>query len=176
MRRIMPKRIAVLLTHHFDDKEYAESVHAFRAARHTITNIDTHAGKVVHGQQYRENVTIDKSIDDVSPHDFDALLIPGGNSPSHLRLDERFVNFVRHFANLYKPIFCICSAPLLLIDANVVKGRRLTTQDHVSDDLIQAGAVYLNEAVVNDNNLYISSRSTTDLGAFIHESLNVLKQ
>jgi protease I len=120
-------------------------------------------------------VTIDKSIDDVSPHDFDALLIPGGNSPSQLRLDERFVNFVRHFANLYKPIFCICSAPLLLIDANVVKGRRLTTQDYVSDDLIQAGAVYLNEAVVNDNNLYISSRSTTDLGAFIHESLNVLR-
>ena len=105
----MSKRIAVLVSHQFADDEYSEPVEAFRAAHHTITNINTHAGHVIYGKKYNHSMTIDKSIDDVSAHDFDALLIPGGQSPSHLRLDERFINFVRHFANLYKPIFLYLS-------------------------------------------------------------------
>lgn len=171
----MSKRIAILVSHQYEDEEYAESVEAFRAARHTITNINTHAGHIIHGRNHKHSMTIDKSIDDVSAHDFDALLIPGGQSPSHLRLDERFINFVRHFANLYKPIFCICHGPLLLIDANVIKGRRLTTHEQISSEVIEAGAVYLDQAVVNDNNLYITSRSQADLNTFIKESLNVLR-
>lgn len=123
----------------------------------------------------RYSVTIDESIDNVSVQEFDALLIPGGYSPDNLRADERYVDFVRRFANAQKPIMSICHGPQLLINAGVVKGRRMTTMKSVIIDLLNAGAVFYDQAVVNDNNLYISSRAPEDLPDFIRESLNVLK-
>ena len=74
----MRKRIAVLVTHDFEDSEYAEPVEAFRAARHCISNIEHRAGNIVYGKNRTYAVTIDQSIDHASIHDFDALLIPGG--------------------------------------------------------------------------------------------------
>ena len=172
----MSKRIAVLVTHDFEDVEYSEPVQAFRAARHSVLNIENRAGNIVYGNKRKSAVTIDQSIDDVSVHDFDALLIPGGYSPEQLRSDARFVNFVRNFAHAKKPIMSICHGPQLLIAAKVVKGRLMTTIKTVAKDLINAGAVYYDVGVVNDNNLYISSRSPEDLPAFIEESLMVLSQ
>ena len=172
----MPKRIAVLLDYSFDDSEYSETIEAFRAARHAITNIENRAGKIIHGKKCRYSVTVDCSIDEVSALEFDALLILGDHPPSKLRADGRYIDFIRHFANLHKPILCTCHAPLLFIDASIVKGRRLTTYGGTEKDLIDAGAVFLDQAVVNDNNLYITSRSHLDLPAFISESLNVLRQ
>ena len=94
----MPKRIAVLVTHDFEELQYSEPVQAFRAARHSILNIEKSAGNIIYGQQRKAAVTIDHSIDDVGIDDFDALLIPGGNSAQYLSEDARFVHFVRHFA------------------------------------------------------------------------------
>lgn len=172
----MRKRIAVLVTHDFEDLEYTEPVEAFRAARHCISNIEHQAGNIIYGKNRKSSVTIDQSIDFASIHDFDALLIPGGNSPSLLRTDERFVDFVRRFAGAYKPIMCICHGPQLLINAQVVKGRRMTSIEPIITDLLNAGAVYYDQPVVNDNNLYISSRAPDDLPEFIRESLHVLSQ
>ena len=172
----MPKRIAVLVTHDFEDSEYTEPVEAFRAARHCISNIEHQAGTVVYGKRRKSSVTIDQSIDHVSIHDFDALLIPGGYSPDRLRADDRYVEFVRDFAGAQKPIMCICHGPQLLINAKVVKGRRMTTVKPVIIDLLNAGAVYYDEPVVNDNNLYITSRAPDDLPEFIRVSLQVLSQ
>ena len=117
----MRKRIAVLVTHDFEDSDYTETVETFRAARHCISNIEHQAGNIVYGKHRKSAVTIDLSIDLVSIHDFDALLIPGGHSPNLLRADERYVDFVRCFAGAYKPILCICHGPQLLINAQVVK-------------------------------------------------------
>ena len=172
----MPKRIAVLVTHDFEDVEYLEPVQAFRAKRHSVLNIENKAGNIIYGQKRKSSVTIDHSIDDVSVADFDALLIPGGHSAHHLCNDQRFVNFVRNFAQAGKPIMSICHGPKLLIAAKVVHGRLMTTVHTIAQDLINAGAVYYDVGVVNDNNLYISSRSPDDLPAFIEESLMVLKQ
>lgn len=171
----MPKRIAVLVTHDFEDMEYVEPVEAFRAASHSVVNIENKAGNIVYGKKRRYSVTIDESIDNVSVQEFDALLIPGGYSPDTLRADERYIDFVRRFANAQKPIMSICHGPQLLINAGVVKGRRMTTMKSVIIDLLNAGAVFYDQAVVNDNNLYISSRAPEDLPDFIRESLNVLK-
>ena len=172
----MPKRIAVLVTHDFEELQYSEPVQAFRAARHSISNIEKSAGNIIYGQQRKAAVTIDHSIDDVGIDDFDALLIPGGNSAQYLSEDARFVHFVRHFAQAEKPIMSICHGPQLLIAAKVVQGRLMTTIHTLSKQLGDAGAVYYDVGVVNDNNLYISSRSYADLAVFIHESLQVLKQ
>ena len=172
----MRKRIAVLVTHDFEDSDYTETVEAFRAARHCISNIEHQAGNIVYGKHRKSAVTIDLSIDLVSIHDFDALLIPGGHSPNLLRADERYVDFVRCFAGAYKPILCICHGPQLLINAQIVKGRRMTSIQPIIDDLVTAGAVYYDQPVVNDNNLYISSRAPDDLPEFIRESLQVLSK
>ena len=172
----MPKRIAVLVTHDFEELQYSEPVQAFRAARHSILNTEKSAGNIIYGQQRKAAVTIDHSIDDVGIDDFDALLIPGGNSAQYLSEDARFVHFVRHFAQAEKPIMSICHGPQLLIAAKVVQGRLMTTIHTLSKQLVDAGAVYYDVGVVNDNNLYISSRSYADLAVFIHESLQVLKQ
>ncbi len=172
----MHKKIAVLVTYDFEDAEYAEPVEAFRAARHSIINLESQAGKIIYGKKRKAFVTIDQSIDDASVHDFDALLIPGGFSPDNLCQDERYILFVRHFANTQKPILCSADAPQILMHAGVVKGRRMTCIHHLHQDLKDAGAVLYNTGVVNDNNLYISSQTQYDLPAFIQESLLVLNR
>ncbi len=88
--------------------------------------IEKQAGKKVKGKKGEAEVVIDKAIDDVSPADFDALLLPGGYSPDSLRGDERFVTFTRDFVNSGKPVFAICHGPQLLISADVIRGRKLT--------------------------------------------------
>ena len=82
--------------------------------------------KTVTGHKGEATVTIDETIDNVSPSDFDALLLPGGHSPDSLRGDERFVTFTRDFVSTGKPVFAICHGPQLLISAEVVRGRKLT--------------------------------------------------
>lgn len=171
----MPKRIAVLVTQDYADADYADPVEAFRAARHSISNIEHSAGRIIYGKARTSCITIDQSIDDVCIDDFDALLIPGGYSPDQLRSDVRFTNFVRQFAQAEKLIMSVCDAPQLLINAEVVKGRLMTTAKNIAHDLIDAGAVYYDVDVVNDNNLYISSRAQNSLPAFIKESLMALK-
>ena len=170
----MPKRIAVLVTHDFEDSEYTEPVEAFRAARHCISNIEHQAGNVVYGKRRKSSVTIDQSIDHVSIHDFDALLIPGGYSPDRLRADDRYVEFVRDFAGAQKPIMCICHGPQLLISAEVVRGRKLTAVKPIVIDLKNAGAEFYDQEVVNDKDQLITSRTPDDLPAFNREALRLL--
>ena len=171
----MPKRIAVLVTHEFEDAAYSEPIEAFRAASHSVLNIEKQQGNIVHGKLCRTSVTIDRSIDDISIQDFDALMIPGGHSPIHLSADPRFIDFVREFVQAEKPIFSICHAPILLLHANVIQQRRLTATQPLAKTLTDAGAIYYDAELVNDNNLLISSRQIQDLPVFIHECLNVLK-
>lgn len=171
----MNKKIAVLVTHDFEDAEYHHPVEAFRAASHSVRNIEKQAGNIVYSKQRKSSVSIDLGIDDISVKDFDALIIPGGHSPYHLKKDERFIDFLRNFANAQKPIFLCCYSPHLLIDAQIAIGRRLTSIEETIKELKNAGAVIFDRDVVNDNNLYISSRSTYELPIFIDECLNVLK-
>lgn len=175
MRIKMNKRIAVLVTHDFEDTEYHHPVEAFRAASHSVRNIEKTAGNIVYSKQRRSSVSIDHGVEDICIHDFDALMIPGGKSPHLLKDDERFIDFLRCFANAQKPIFLCCASPKLLIDAQLAIGRRLTSIQDILDDLKLAGAVLFDRDVVNDNNLYISSRSTQELPVFINECLNVLR-
>ena len=170
----MPKRIAVLVTHDFEDSEYTEPVEAFRAARHCISNIEHQAGNVVYGKRRKSSVTIDQSIDHVSIHDFDALLIPGGYSPDRLRADDRYVEFVRDFAGAQKPIMCICHGPQLLISADVIRGRKLTAVKPIVIDVKNAGAEFYDQEVVVDKDQLVTSRTPDDLPAFNREALRLL--
>jgi deglycase len=111
----------------------------------------------------------------VRPDEYDALFIPGGYSPDHLRLNPRVVSFTRAFFDADKPVFAICHGPQLLITARVVKGRTLTAWPTIQDDLRQLGAKVVDQEVAVDGNL-VTSRKPDDIPAFIRESLKVLEK
>lgn len=170
----MGKKIAVLITDEFEDSEFTSPAEAYKKAGHEVITIEKEAGKTIKGKQGKASVKIDKSIDDVSPEEFDALLLPGGHSPDSLRGDDRFVDFTRDFYNSGKPVFAICHGPQLLISADVVRGRKLTTVKPVVVDVKNAGAEFYDQEVVVDNEQLVTSRTPDDLPAFNRESLRLL--
>lgn len=171
----MPKRIAVLVSSNYQDHEYSQPVEAFRAARHSICNIEHTAGKVVHGVEYRSTVTIDCNIENVTIDDFDALLIPGGESPLSFSNDSATLKFIHDFNSANKTIFSLDDASLLLGAADVLNDRMITSDRTHHEQLKNMGAKYYDAELVNDNNQLISSRAPADLNIFIHECLEALR-
>ncbi|WP_059103926.1 type 1 glutamine amidotransferase domain-containing protein [Shouchella shacheensis] len=171
----MGKKIAVVITDMFEDVEYTDPAKHLKDGGHELVTIEKESGQTVTGKQGEASVTIDKGIDDVKPGQFDALFIPGGFSPDILRGDDRFVDFVKDFADNGKPILAICHGPQLLINADVLKGRTVTGVKPIVPDLQNAGATVKDvEVVVCQNNL-VTSRTPDDLPAFNRESLKVLE-
>jgi len=161
----MTKKIAVLLASDFEDSEYEEPVKALREAGHEVIVIGKEAGETLEGKQGDVTAETDQDIGSVAPSDFDALLIPGGHSPDQLRTDDRMVSFARAFADSSKPIAAICHGPQLLIEAEAVAGKKMTSWPSVRTDLRNAGANVVDEEVVVDGTL-ITSRKPDDIPAF----------
>lgn len=167
-------KIAVIITNMFEDSEYSKPVNAFKKAGHKIIHVGLKEGEVVKGKKKGTLVKIDKAVTDVSVDDFDALLIPGGYSPDILRANEEAIKFTKEFAESGKPIFSICHGPQLLITAQALKGRKITGWKSIIQDIKNAGAEFIDQEVVEDDNL-VSSRHPGDIPAFIRESLKKLK-
>ena len=108
---------------------------------------------------------VEKSFTEVSPDEFDMMVIPGGGAPENLRIVDEAVDFTRRFVESGKPVGAICHGPQLLISAKVLDGRTLTSVNKIRDDLTNAGANYVDEALVVDDNL-ITSRVPGDLPQF----------
>ncbi|MGC9444355.1 MAG: type 1 glutamine amidotransferase domain-containing protein [Candidatus Methanospirareceae archaeon] len=163
-------KIAILITDLFEDVEYTKPAAAFINAGHELVLVGLQAGKTVRGKKTGTRVKIDRAVKDVQVGEFDALFIPGGYSPDKLRVDEYAVRFVKAFVESGKLIFSICHAPQLLITAQVLQGRRITGWKSIIQDIKNAGAEYLDQAVVEDGNL-VSSRYPGDIPAFIRAAL-----
>jgi deglycase len=170
----MEKKIAVIIDDLFEDVEYTQPAAAFKNAGYSLVHVGLQKGKIVIGKKRGAKIRIDEAVKDVVVRDFNALLIPGGYSPDKLRVDEDAVQFVKDFVESGKPVFSICHAPQLLITAEVLKGRKVTDWKSIVQDIKNAGAVFLDQEVVEDGNL-ISSRSPQDLPAFIKASLQKLQ-
>lgn len=169
-------KIATLITNMFEDIEYMDPSRAFNEAGHEVFTIEKEAGKEVNGKQGEAKVKIDHSIDDVKPEDFDALFLPGGFSPDQLRADERFVEFTKAFMNSKKPVFAICHGPQLLISAKALEGRDATGYKSIAQDMLYAGAKFVDKEVVVCQNQLVTSRQPEDIPAFNRESLKLLEQ
>lgn len=161
-------RIACVLAEGFEDSEFRIPFDRFKVAGHEVVIVGAKKNDRIEGKGYRETVHADIGIEDARPERFDALFIPGGYSPDHLRGDERFVAFTRGFAN--KPIFAICHGPQLLLSANMVQGRTMTAWKTVQADLRHAGANVVDRDVCVDRAL-VTSRKPDDIAAFVRESL-----
>jgi protease I len=171
----MSKKIAVVVTDHFEDSEYTEPAKAYQEAGHQLTVLENEKGKTVKGKQGQETIKVDAPIDEVNADDFDALFIPGGFSPDILRADDKFVTFTKKFMDDNKPVFAICHGPQLLITAETLKGRDVTGYKSIAVDLKNAGANFHDKEVVVCGNQLVTSRTPDDLPAFTRESLNLLK-
>ena len=169
-------KIATLITNMFEDIEYMDPARAFNEAGHEVFTIETEAGKEVKGKQGDAMVTIDHGIDDVKPEDFDALFLPGGFSPDLLRADGRFVEFTKAFMDAKKPVFAICHGPQLLISAKALEGRDSTGYKSIGQDMLYAGAKFVDKEVVVCQNQLVTSRQPEDILAFNRESLKLLEQ
>jgi protease I len=168
-------KIAVIIEDMFEDPEYEKPAEAFEKEGHEIVHVGLKKGKKVKGKRGEAEAEIDKAFSEVKAEDFDALFIPGGYSPDKLRAHKEAVEFVKNFAKTGKPIFAICHAPQILISAGVVKGRKLTGWKSIKQDIINAGAEYMDKEVVIDENL-ISSRQPDDIPAFIDAALRKLEE
>lgn len=170
----MAKKIATVITDMFEDVEYTDPAKAFKDAGHEVVTIGTERGKDVTGKNKETTVTVDESIDNVSPEDFGALFIPGGFSPDMLRADERFVKFAKQFMDDKKPVFSICHGAQLLITAKALEGRKATGFKSIQVDMEYAGANVLDQEVVVCSNQLVTSRQPDDIPAFNREALNLL--
>jgi protease I len=162
------KRVAIVVTDGFEQVEMTEPRKALDAAG-AKTDIVSPRKDQVKGWKHTEwgdAFPVDVPLDEADAGRYDALLLPGGvMNPDHLRRDERVQRFVRSFFEAGKPVAAICHGPWTLIDAEVVKGRKLTSYHTIQTDLKNAGARWVDEEVVVDNGL-VTSRKPDDIPAF----------
>ena len=159
----------------FEDSEFTVPRKRLAAAGHTVVVIGAKAGEKVTGKQGKETARIDKAVGDAHPENYDALVIPGGYSPDHLRTDPAMVSFVRRFGESRRLIAAVCHGPQLLIEAGLVQGRRMTSWPSVRKDLENAGADWVDAEVCVDDN-FITSRKPDDLEAFSEAILDKLQE
>ena len=158
-------KVAFVLADDFEDSEFRVPYDRITDAGHQVTVIGTEAGQEVKGKKGTETFTSETTPDQGSAEDFDALVVPGGYSPDKLRTDEGTVKLVQGVFNANKPVAAICHAGSLLIEADAVRGRTVTSWPSVRTDLLNAGADWVDKEVVEDGNL-ITSRNPGDLDAF----------
>jgi protease I len=168
-------RIACVLDVDYEDSEFKQPYDAFKQAGHQVTVVGLQTGKELKGKQGKVTAKAETGIDQVRPDQFDALFIPGGYSPDHLRADPRMVTFTKTFFDTDKPVFAICHGPQLLLTARVYKGRKMTAWKTIQDDLSQVGTNVVDQEVVVDRNL-VTSRQPSDIPAFIRESIKLLEK
>jgi protease I len=172
-RRRTMARIAMPVAEGFEDSEFTVSYDRLSEAGHHITVFGPKAGEVVAGKRGQATARIETTAQKLDPGSFDALVIPGGHAPDKLRLDRNVVEFVRRFAETGKTIAAVCHGPQLLIEADLVKGRTMTSWPSVRKDLENAGAHWRDKPVIEDGNL-ITSRKPADLDAFCAKILEHL--
>ncbi|WP_417616698.1 type 1 glutamine amidotransferase domain-containing protein [Parasphingorhabdus sp.] len=168
MTNISNAKIAILATDGFEKSELFEPRKQLIEAGAEITIVSLESGAIKSWDQkdWGESIDVDMTLDQANESDFDALVLPGGQmNPDLLRVEAQAVDFVKGFFDAGKPIAAICHAPWLLIEADLVQGRKVTGYPSIKTDLINAGARFEDSEVVVDNGL-ITSRDPGDLDAF----------
>jgi protease I len=162
------RTIAVLATDGVEQVELTEPVKALKAAGAEVMVVSD-KDREIQGFKHHDKaskIPVDAPLKEVDPDDLDGLVLPGGViNPDALRLVPEAIAFIRHFVDEKKPIAAICHGPWTLIDAGGVKGKKMTSWPSLKTDLLNAGAKWVDEQVVQDGSL-VTSRKPDDLPAF----------
>ncbi|MEZ0258449.1 MAG: type 1 glutamine amidotransferase domain-containing protein [Chthoniobacter sp.] len=166
--QLKDKKVAILAADGFEQAELEEPMNALKDAGATVSIVSPKGGQI-QGMKHADKgdkFDVDLELDDANADDFDAVLVPGGlMNPDELRSTPKAVSFVRSFAEAGKPIAAICHGPWVLIEAGLVKGRKLTSWPAIQSDIKNAGGNWVDEEVVVDNGL-VTSRKPADIPAF----------
>jgi protease I len=173
--KLQGKKVAILAADMFERVELEEPRKALEDAGAETEIVSIHDGEIQGFDHFdpANTVKVDKTVEEVSPDDYDALLIPGGvGNPDQLRGDENAVAFVRGFHEAGKPMAVICHGPWMLVESGVVRGRRVTSWPTLETDIRNAGGEWVDEKVVVDENI-VTSRKPDDLPAFNEKMLEL---
>ncbi len=174
----MSKKIAILATDGFEESELKSPKEYLEKEGWTAEIVSLKSGSIKAwadgnwGKEYK----VDKTLDEVSASDYDALVLPGGViNPDLLRIEDSAIKFIQGFFEAKKPVAAICHGPWSLINAGVVKGREMTSYKSIKQDLINAGANWSDQEVVCDQGL-VTSRDPNDLPAFNRKMVEEIKE
>jgi protease I len=166
--KLKGKKVAILATDGFEQSELFDPKRALEEAGALTTLVSIKSGEIKGWSQgnWGKTIHVDMTVDSANSEDFDALLLPGGvMNPDRLRMDDKAVQFARDFADSGKPIGAICHGPWLLVEADVVEGKTLTSWPSLETDIENAGGTWVDEEVVVDNGI-VTSRKPDDIPAF----------
>src|SRR5688572_21336116 len=177
-RDVKGKKVAILTENGFEEVELTSPMNALEEAGVVVHVISPAEGKVKawDHDHWSIEVPVDKTLDEVSPEDYDMLLLPGGVlNPDKLRTNKAAVAFAQHFLEQGKPLAAICHGPQLLIETGMITGREMTSYYAIQTDLKNAGVSWVDKEVVVDNGL-VTSRSPQDLDAFNRKMIEEISE
>lgn len=172
------KRIAIMATDGFEKSELFEPLQAMKKEGASVDIVSVKEGSIKSwdGENWGESIEVDILANEADEENYASLVLPGGvANPDLLRTHGDALEFIRAFFKSGKPVGAICHAPWLLISANVIENRNVTSYHSIKDDVINAGASWLDEEVVVDQGL-VTSRSPKDLPAFIDKVIEETRE
>jgi protease I len=175
MSRLTGLKVAAIVEQGFEQSELLEPRRALENAGAEVEVISPVEGMVTgwNRKRWGEEVAVDRPLMLAHARDYDALLLAGGvMNPDRLRMNERAVQFIRTFHDLGRPIAAICHAAWVMIEADIVRGKRMTSWPSLKTDLRNAGAIWIDREVVEDRG-FVTSRKPDDIPAFIRTMMDV---
>lgn len=175
MAQLSNTRVAIIATDGFEEAELTEPMKALKEAGAKVDVVSPQQGEIQAFKHHDKSITVpvDRSLQEVSPNDYDAVVLPGGAlNADTIRIEPALKSFLTKFNEAGKPMAVICHAPWELVSAGLASGRTMTSYHTIQDDLRNAGATWVDREVVVDGNL-VSSRQPDDLPAFNREMLNL---
>lgn len=178
MGALTGKKVAILATDGFEQVELTEPMEKVKAAGADVDIVSLESGEI-QGMNHDEKgdmFTVDKTVNDVSAEDYNGLILPGGVlNPDTLRTNDKAVQFVRDFFVQHKPVSAICHGPWMLVEADVLEGRTVTSFPSIKTDILNAGGNWVDEEVVVDQGL-TTSRTPDDMEAFCKKVVEELRE
>ena len=174
MKALIGKKVAILSENGFEEVELTSTKKALEDAGATVHIVSMQKSlKAWNHDHWSIELNVDADLNETSPDDYDALMIPGGvMNPDKMRMNIKYVNFAKHFLEAGKPVAAICHAPQLLIETGMLSGRTMTSYPSLKTDLKNAGVNWEDKEVVTDNGL-VTSRKPDDLPAFNKKMIEV---
>lgn len=166
------------MTHGVELAEFEKPLEALQNENASVEIISTENGSIKSWDKgnWGKEIYVDKTVDEISADEYDALVLPGGViNPDKLRTNEKATGFVRSFFEQKKPVAAICHGPWTLINAGVVDGKKMTSYKSLQKDLENAGATWVDQEVVVDQGL-VTSRNPDDLPAFCNKMVEEIKE
>lgn len=178
MTAISNAKILIIATHGFEQSEleFPRDQLRVKGADVHVATLDGKSIKGWEGSDWGREAEAEAKIADVNSHDYDALVIPGGQiNPDLLRVEPAVINLVKDFHNEGKVIAAVCHAPWVLVEAGIVKGREVTSYHSIKTDVVNAGGNWVDEEVACDKGI-ITSRKPDDLKAFVSKIVEEIEE